>query len=267
MLAAAGIASRRRAEELIRAGRVEVNGVVAQIGARADPARDRVTLDGEAVRPEPQVYWMLHKPRGVLSTVRDPEGRPTVLDLISERRRVFPVGRLDRDTRGLLLLTNDGPLTQSLLHPSRGVEREYVVHVAGELDARALRELERGVWLEGRRAAPAQVSGLRVDPRGEESRFHLTLVEGRKRQIRRSCASLGHPVRDLLRVRFGALRLGGLPVGDARRLRAHEVAGLRAAGQTQEGGSGAGSGSAGPARKPGRKRRVSKASTPVLPGA
>lgn len=244
---------------------MEVNGAVAKLGDSADPALDRVTLDGERIRAEPQVYWMLHKPRGVLSTVRDPEGRSTALDLISERYRVFPVGRLDRDTRGLLMLTNDGPLTQLLLHPSRGMEREYVVRVAGAPSARALHELERGVWLDGRRGAPTVVSALRVDPGGAESRFHLTLVEGRKRQIRRACGALGHPVRDLLRVRFASLRLGALPVGEARRLRADEIAGLRSAGQSQQGGSGSGSLGAGPGRKSRRKRGVSKSSAARFP--
>ena len=235
--------------------------MVASLGDSADSSRDRITVDGERIHAESLVYWMLHKPRGVLSTVSDPEGRPTVLDLIRERRRrVFPVGRLDRDTRGMLLLTNDGPFTQSLLHPSRGVEREYVVSVEGAPDARVLRELERGVWLDGRRGAPARVHGLHVDARGDQARFHLTLVEGRKRQIRRSCASLGHPVRDLLRVRFGSLHLGGLSEGDARRLRSDEIAALRAAGQAQEGGSGAGSGDASPGSKSRPRRRVSKSS-------
>jgi len=249
---------------MIREGRVEVNGEVAQLGASADLDRDRVTLDGERIRAEPQVYWMLHKPRGVLSTVQDPEGRLTVLDLIPERRhRVFPVGRLDRDTRGLLVLTNDGPLTHALLHPSGGVEREYVVRVEGDPSPRALRDLERGVWLDGRRGARSQVHGVQVDSGGGSARFHLTLVEGRKRQIRRSCATVGHPVRDLLRVRFGPLKLGALPEGEARRLRAAELAelmALRVAGQAQQGGSGSGKSTAGSRRKPRQGGRLSKSS-------
>ena len=246
---------------MIREGRVEVNGEVARLGASADLNRARVPLDGERIRAEPQVYWMLHKPRGVLSTVADPEGRPTVLDLIPERRyRVFPVGRLDRDTRGLLVLTNDGTLTHALLHPSRGVEREYLVRVEGELSPRALRDLERGVWLDGRRAARSQVHGVQVDSGGGATRFHLTLVEGRKRQIRRSCATVGHPVRDLLRVRFGSLKLGSLPEGEARRLRAAELAelvALRAAPHAQQGGSRTGNSTAGSGRKPRRSGRLS----------
>ena len=249
---------------MIREGRVEVNGEVAQLGASADPDRDRVTLDGERIRSEPQVYWMLHKPRGVLSTVVDPEGRLTVLDLVPERRhRVYPVGRLDRDTRGLLVLTNDGLLTQALLHPSQGVEREYLVRVEGEPSSRALRDLERGVWLDGRRGARSQVHGVQVDSGGGATRFHLTLVEGRKRQIRRSCLTVGHPVRDLLRVRFGSLKLGSLPESESRRLRAAELAellALRVAGQAQQGGSGSGNPNAVSSRKPRRGGRFSKSS-------
>jgi 23S rRNA pseudouridine2605 synthase len=223
LLAAAGIDARRGAEALIRAGRVRVNGAVAKLGDRADPDVDRIELDGEPIRPERRVYWMLNKPRGVVTSTRDPEGRPTAPELVPEHAaRLFPVGRLDRDTEGLLLLTNDGMLAHALLHPSHEVEREYEVGVRGELAPKTLARLARGVHLEDGRTAPARVSTPRFDPRSDTSVFRLTLIEGRKRQIRRSLLVLGHPVRSLRRVRFGPLRLGDLPRGAARRLAAGE---------------------------------------------
>jgi 23S rRNA pseudouridine2605 synthase len=196
-----------------------VNGAVARLGDRADPWRDAVELDGETIRPERPVTWMLHKPRGVLASRSDPEGRPTVLDLVPERSaRLFPVGRLDRDTEGLLLLTNDGLLAHALLHPSHGVERVYEVTVRGEIGEERLAKLARGVRLADGWTAPARVTGVRRDPRAGETRFRLTLGEGRKRQIRRALAALEHPVRALVRVRFGPIELGALPRGAARRL-------------------------------------------------
>lgn len=225
ILAAAGVASRRAAEGLIRAGRVAVNGETAALGQSADPERDVVTVDGVPVEREPFAYWLLHKPRGVVTTVRDPEGRETVLDrLPAEARqfRLFPVGRLDRDTEGLVLLTNDGALAQVLLHPSHGSEREYSVTVSGRVAAATLGKLAAGVLLEEGMTAPARTGPARYDARKDTSYFALTLIEGRKRQIRRACAALGHPVVRLLRVRMGPLRLGGLAAGEARPLDAEE---------------------------------------------
>ena len=184
LLAAAGVASRRAAEALIEAGRVSVNGEPARLGDGADPSRDRVELDGERLRLERRRTWVVNKPRGVLSTVRDPEGRRTVLDLLPERgTRAFPVGRLDRDTEGLLLLTNDGELTHALLHPSHEVEREYVVTARGELSTRAQERLARGVRLEDGKTSPARVSRVRYDRERDVTELHLVLIEGRKRQI------------------------------------------------------------------------------------
>ena len=230
LLAAAGLASRRGAEDLLRAGRVTVDGRVARLGESADPAHEVVALDGRPLARALGEYWIVHKPAGVLTTRGDPEGRATVMDLVPAELRgsVFPVGRLDRDTEGLLLLTNDGDLAHALLHPSRGSEREYAVRVGGRLGAERARQLEAGVVLDGARTAPARVFERRFDAAENGTHFHLVLREGRKRQIRRACAALGHPVRQLLRVRLGPLRLGGLGRGEARRLTAGEVEALRA---------------------------------------
>jgi len=228
ILAAAGLASRRAAEELLRQGRVTVNGRTASLGDRADPAVDRVELDGEPLpRPAPR-YWLVNKPRGVLTTAADPEGRPTVLGLLPrDVGRLFPVGRLDRDTEGLVLLTNDGELAHVLLHPSLGNEREYRVTVRGLIPDAALERLRRGVRLEDGPTAPARVEAVERDPEADASRFTLVLTEGRKRQIRRSLLALGHPVRRLVRTRMGTLRLGSLRRGGARPLCAEEVRALR----------------------------------------
>jgi 23S rRNA pseudouridine2605 synthase len=268
ILAAAGIDSRRRAEALIRAGRVRVNGAVAQLGDRADPWRQEVSLDGEPIRPQRPAYWMLHKPRGVLTSTRDPEGRPTVLDLVPEHAaRVFPVGRLDRDTEGLLLLTNDGLLAHALLHPSHGVERVYEVVVRGAMSEESLERLGKGVRLDDGWTAPARVAQVRRDARTDTTSLRLTLIEGRKRQIRRALSALGHTVRELRRVRFGPLQLGALPRGSARRLSDAERSALeRFAAQTlartrdaqRKGSSGAKSRSA-QAKRRARTRRRSAA--------
>jgi len=225
LLAAAGVASRRRAEDLVRAGRVRVNGRVAKLGDSADPEKDRIELDGETLVLQERSFWLLHKPPGVLTTTRDPEGRPTVLDLLpaaARKGRLFPVGRLDRDTEGLVLLTNDGEVSQALLHPSRGSEREYRVTVRGRLGEDTLRQLRQGVVLDDGLSAPTQVGRPRYAAREGCSTFTLTMIEGRKRQIRRMLRKLGHPVTALLRTRMGPLRLGRLPVGEARPLRAEE---------------------------------------------
>ena len=233
ILSAAGIASRRHAEEMIRGGRVSVNGVTASVGDSADPMRDVVTVDGEPVHPESLAYWMLHKPRGVITTARDPEGRPTVLDLLpskaTRRTRLFPVGRLDLDTEGLVLLTNDGALANVLMHPSYGCEREYRVTAKGRLSPDELRRLAAGIVLDDGPTAPALVAKERFDARNGTTVFSLTLTEGRKRQIRRALLALDHPVLKLLRVRMGPLRLGDLEHGNARRLSSPERSALQKA--------------------------------------
>ncbi|MEZ4330611.1 MAG: pseudouridine synthase [Myxococcota bacterium] len=223
LLASAGLGSRREVEALIADGRVTVNGEVAGLGARARPGRDDIRLDGERVVSERATYWIVNKPRGVVTTVRDDSGRRTVLDLLPRKvGRVFPVGRLDVETTGLLLLTNDGETAYAMLHPSLGNEREYRVSVKGEIDDRAIARLEKGVPLEEGRTAPGRVRDVRIDAKAGTSSFSLTLIEGRNRQIRRSLLFLGFPVRRLVRERMGPLRLGGLPVGEARPLTPEE---------------------------------------------
>jgi 23S rRNA pseudouridine2605 synthase len=223
IIAAAGVSSRRHAEDLLRAGRVTVNGEVATLGASADPVHDVVAVDGVPLERQPLRYWMLNKPRGVITTVHDPEERQTVLDFIPDQRlRLFPVGRLDRETEGLVLLTNDGALAQKILHPSYETEREYRVTARGRVTAGDLQRLSEGIELEDGLTAPASAGSARYDAKVDATRFTLTLVEGRKRQIRRALEVLGHPVMRLLRVRMGSLELGRLRKGEARELSPRE---------------------------------------------
>ena len=223
LIAGAGFGSRRDVEQFIVDQRVTVNGRVVNVGDRADPGVDDIRLDGERLLREKPSYWILNKPRGVVTTVRDNEGRKTVISLMPKNiGRLFPVGRLDRETSGLLLLTNDGDTAHVLLHPSLGNEREYRVCVKGHIDAKAVGRLEKGVSLEDGRTSPGRVSNVRLDPDSGNSSFALVLMEGRKRQIRRSLLVLGFPVRRLVRVRMGPLRLGRLAVGQARPLRSEE---------------------------------------------
>lgn len=228
LLAAAGIASRRAAEAMIRAGRVRVNGQPATLGMQADPAVDQITVDGQPLpAPVPRVYFALHKPRGVISTVRDPQGRPTVLDLVPPARaaRAYPVGRLDQDSEGLLLLTNDGALTRALLHPSHAIDREYLVEIDRPATSEQVQQLAHGVPLDSRPTARADVTPLP----GQPPRLRIILREGRKRQIRLMCAAVGLTVRRLRRVRFGPIHLGTLAPGHFRPLQPDEIAALKRA--------------------------------------
>lgn len=216
-LAHSGVASRRRAEGLIAQGRVVVGGEVV-----TDPARDveegsGVAVDGEPVRPEPREVWVLNKPEGVLSTARDPGGNTTVVDLVRSRRRLYPVGRLDADSTGLILLTNDGDLANRLTHPRYGVERTYRATLRRSPSDRDLVRLRRGVRLEDGPTRPARVR--RAGRRGIE----ITIREGRNRQVRRMAEAIGNEVVALRRVRIGSLRLGRLAEGQSRRLKAPEV--------------------------------------------
>jgi 23S rRNA pseudouridine2605 synthase len=228
VLARGGIGSRRRAEEVIAAGRVTVNGAtVRELGVKVDPARDLVAVDGMTVGREAPEYWMLNKPPGVITTVTDPWGRPTARDLVPSTARVYPVGRLDADSAGLLIFTNDGEAAYRLTHPRHNVEKEYRVLVDRRPDTEALRRLRRGIELDGQRTAPANVHVDREDASGVWLTF--VLHEGRKRQVRRMCEAVGHPVRALIRVRVGPIVLGGLAEGSARPLSPSERQALRRA--------------------------------------
>ncbi len=228
VLAAAGIASRRASEELIVAGRVHVNGEVAEIGRKVDPERDVVTVDGERVNVDPdRVYLMLNKPQGVVTTVDDPEGRPTVMDLINLPQRLYPVGRLDQDTEGLLLLTNDGELTNALTHPSYGVERVYLALVPGPVRGRTLAQLRAGVELEDGLAKPVRARVL--ETQRSKALVEVVMTEGRKREVRRMLGALGLQVERLARISYGGVELGDLRQGKWRFLNPAEVSLLQAA--------------------------------------
>ncbi|CAN5327913.1 pseudouridine synthase [soil metagenome] len=219
-LARAGVASRRKADELIKAGRVTVNGEPVQLNTFVEP-RDRVEVDGEPISAQELTYVLLHKPPGTVTTARDPQGRPTVVQLVDVPERVVPVGRLDADTTGALLLTNDGPLAHRLAHPRYGVEKVYEVEVEGEPDERTLEQLEAGVDLEDGRTAPA--SARLLGP----STLELTLHEGRKHQVKRMCEAVGHRARRLHRSRYGGVELGELPPGSWRKLTDSELERLK----------------------------------------
>jgi len=219
-LARAGIASRRGADELIKAGRVTVNGVRGELNTFVQ-ATDAVLVDGREVGRQALRHVLLNKPRGTITTARDPEGRPTVVDLVKGDVRVVPVGRLDRDTTGVLLLTNDGPLAHRLAHPRYGIEKTYVAEVRGEPSDETLARLATGVELEDGPTAPARVR--RLGP----SRVELVLHEGRNRQVRRMFEAVGHPVERLRRSRYAGLGPGRLKPGDWRELTRDEVRRLR----------------------------------------
>jgi pseudouridine synthase len=231
VLSRRGLASRREAETWILGGRVRVNGtVVRQLGTKVDPDTDHVEVDGAPIPPQSSpITVLLNKPAGYVTTVRDPHAERTVMDLVTGLdRRVYPVGRLDRETRGALLLTDDGDLAHALLHPSRGVEKIYRVTVAGAGDEGALSRMAAGVELDdGAKTAPVRVWGIKRDR--SRTTFYLALREGRKRQVRRMARAVGWHVVDLVRVSFGGLTAGGLAEGHWRVLTAGEIAGLRRA--------------------------------------
>ena len=224
VLARAGIASRRKAEELIRAGKVRVDGqVVTEMGTRVDPERQKIECDGLPVlATEKKVYILLNKPAGFLSTVSDPQGRPIVTDLLPNiQARIYPVGRLDLDTEGALLLTNDGELAQKVLHPSFEVKKTYIARVKGKPTPPTLEALAGGIELEGRRTWPAELTIL--ESRERLSTIKITIHEGRKRQVRKMFKAVGHPVIELKRIAYGQLTLGKLKTGEYRLLTSEDI--------------------------------------------
>jgi pseudouridine synthase len=230
ILSQAGVSSRRAAEKLIAEGRVTVNGrTVREMGVKADPARDDIRVDGRRIRTAGRLrYILLNKPAGVVTTRSDPQRRTTVIDLLDGvREYVYPVGRLDYDTEGLLLLTNDGELAATLTHPRHGVARTYEAQVAGMPDDDAIDRLRRGIPLDGRRTLPAQVTLVNRGRRDRDGFIAITIREGRNRQIRRMCEAVGHPVKKLRRIRFGPIADRRLRAGEWRELTAAELEKLK----------------------------------------
>jgi 23S rRNA pseudouridine2605 synthase len=256
VLARAGLASRRVCEELIADGRVTVNGEVADLGRRVDATTDVIEVDGALVPVAPGlVHYLLNKPAGVVTTASDTHGRTTVVDLVPAEPRVFPVGRLDVETEGLLVLTNDGELTHRLTHPSFGVEKEYVASVEGDPSPATLRRLREGVELEDGTTAPAKAA------RVSEGVLRLTIHEGRNRQVRRMCEAVGHPVTRLVRTRIGPIADRRLRPGEWRALSDEEVRALAAGAVSRPGsrtpgaGGGPASSTASPSTPPRGGRR------------
>lgn len=263
ILASAGVASRRAAEELIREGKVTVNGVVVtELGTKADLATDHVKVDGKLVRAaRRRRYVLLNKPRGVVVTRQDEEGRTTVVDLLRSRisERVVPAGRLDVESEGLLLLTDDGALVQKVTHPSGGCRKEYEVKVSGIPSPAELARLRAGVFLDGKRTAPAEVEIVETTPErqgvGGNAWLKVSLTEGRSRQVRRMLQSVGHPVSKLRRVAIGPIRDRALSPGQFRDLTPEEVRALFASGKEVR--------PVGPARRPAAARRPARKSPPT----
>jgi 23S rRNA pseudouridine2605 synthase len=225
-LAACGLASRRNAEALIESGCVEVNGVIAKLGDTVDPEKDAVTCEGRHVQREAPVYIVLNKPKGTVASARDPQERKTVLDCVPGiSARVFPVGRLDYDVEGALLLTNDGELAHRLMHPRYEVDKVYLASVWGEVSRATLAQFEKGIALDDGPTAPAKATV--VSKRPDTTLLRLTLHEGKKREVKRMCAAAGHPVRELQRVSIAGINVKGLRPGEWRYLTHHEIAVLR----------------------------------------
>jgi 23S rRNA pseudouridine2605 synthase len=227
IMARMGVASRRASEEMISEGRVTVNGEVASIGMKVDSSRSHIKVDGKLLfRPEPRVYIMLNKPAGVVSTLSDPEGRPTVKDYLrGVKYRVFPVGRLDYDSEGLILMTNDGDFANALLHPSKKIPKTYVVKVKGIMPEEKILKLRQGIRLEDGRTQPAMVRCIRES--GSNSWVEITITEGKKRQIRRMVEAVGHPALKLRRISINGVKLAGLGPGAMRPLTDKELQTLR----------------------------------------
>ncbi|PLR76359.1 pseudouridine synthase [Bacillus sp. V3-13] len=235
VIAHAGFASRRKAEELILEGKVKVNGkIVKELGVKVSP-NDKVEVNGIPVEREEPVYFLFYKPRGVISSVSDDKNRKVITDYFSGiEQRIYPIGRLDYDTSGLLLLTNDGEFANLLMHPSNEIEKVYVAKTKGIPANEQLRSLERGIQLEDGKTAPARVKLLSVDKRKNSAIIEIAIHEGRNRQVRRMFEAIGHPVMKLKRERYGFLTLQGLKAGEIRELTAHEVKQLRVLAQNKK---------------------------------
>jgi len=223
IIAEMGIASRRKAEELILEGLVTVNGKVAEIGMKADPMRDHIKVRGKLLTtPEKKVYYVFNKPRGVMTSMSDPEGRPTVKEFFGRiKQRVFPVGRLDYDSEGLLLLTNDGDFAYAIIHPSRKIPKTYLVKIKGVLEEEDLEKLRKGVKIDGKMTAPAKVKKLKKAE--ANSWIEMTIHEGRNRQIRKMVERFGHDVLRLMRIRINGIEMGPLEPGAYRKLTTQEM--------------------------------------------
>jgi 23S rRNA pseudouridine2605 synthase len=227
ILSEMGIASRRKAEELIAEGRITVNGRIATIGMKADPVKDHIKVGGKLlIKPEPKVYLIFNKPKQVVTSLRDPEGRLTVKDFLRGiKYKIFPVGRLDYDSEGLLLLTNDGDFAHAVLHPSGKIQKTYLVKVKGTPEDAGVERLRRGVKLEDGVTAPAKIKKMRLTE--NNSWFEMTIHEGRKRQIRRMFETIGHPVLKLKRTRINGIELGDLKSGGYRYLTPEEMSKMK----------------------------------------
>ncbi|CAG9622337.1 23S rRNA pseudouridine(2605) synthase RluB [Sutcliffiella rhizosphaerae] len=228
VIAHAGIASRRKAEELIQEGKVKVNDkTVQELGVKVGPS-DKIEVAGVPVEREEPVYFLLYKPRGVISSVSDDKGRKVVTDFFPYiKERIYPVGRLDFDTSGLLLMTNDGEFANALMHPKSELEKIYVAKLKGIPTKEAIKKLERGIKLEDGKTAPAKIKMLSIEKKKNTSIYEISIHEGRNRQVRRMFEAIGHPVMKLKRERYGFLTLQGLSAGDARELTPHEVKQMR----------------------------------------
>ncbi|WP_147804826.1 pseudouridine synthase [Alkalicoccus halolimnae] len=228
IIAGAGITSRRKAEKLIEDGKVSVNGtIVKELGAKADVNSDEIVVDGMPLEKEEPVYYLLYKPSGVISSVKDEAGRKVVTDYLPTEKRIYPVGRLDFDTSGVLIMTNDGEFANMLMHPKYKVEKTYFAKVEGIPDKQKLQKLSRGIYLDGVKTAPAFVKLRKSENKKGTSIIELVIHEGRNRQVRRMLEEVGHPVLKLKRERYGILDLKGLNAGEYRELKPHEVKKLR----------------------------------------